>query len=139
MARVWRWAAAVEKFGLVKQVDFRGFVTDTELPLWYNAAAVTIFPSLYEGFGLPVLEAMACGSPVIAANTSAIPEVTGQAALLYEPDDLIGLIDHIAVVLDDSELAAKMQENGLNQATRFSWQRASQEMVTVYERALHSE
>jgi glycosyltransferase involved in cell wall biosynthesis len=131
--------AAVEKYGLVKQVDFRGFVADTELPLWYNAATATIFPSLYEGFGLPVLEAMACGSPVIAANTSAIPEVAGKAALLYEPDDLSGLIDHIAIVLDDPQLAAKMQENGLSRANRFSWQRASQEMITVYDRALHSE
>jgi glycosyltransferase involved in cell wall biosynthesis len=131
--------SAVEKYGLKKQVDFRGFVTDTELPLWYNAAAATIFPSLYEGFGLPVLEAMACGSPVIAANTSAIPEVAGQAALLYEPDDLTELIDHIAILLDDPQIAAKMQENGLNQATRFTWQRASQELITVYDRALHSE
>ncbi len=131
--------SAVEKYGLKKQVDFRGFVTDTELPLWYNAAAATIFPSLYEGFGLPVLEAMACGSPVIAANTSAIPEVAGQAALLYEPDDLTELIDHIAILLDDPQIAAKMQENGLSQATRFTWQRASQELITVYDRALHSE
>jgi glycosyltransferase involved in cell wall biosynthesis len=131
--------AAVEKFGLENQVDFRGFVADTELPLWYNAAAATIFPSLYEGFGLPVLEAMACGSPVIAANTSAIPEAAGQAALLYEPDDLTELIEHIAIILDDPQHAAKMQENGLNQANRFSWRRASQEMITVYDRALKSE
>ena len=130
---------AVEKYGLVDQVEFRGFVADAEVPLWYNAAAATIFPSLYEGFGLPVLEAMACGSPVIAANSSSIPEVAGQAALLYEPDDLTQLIDHISVVLDDPQLAAKMQENGLNQANRFSWPRASQEMISVYDRALQSE
>ena len=117
-------------------MDFRGFVPDAELPLWYNAAAATIFPSLYEGFGLPVLEAMACASPVIAANTSAIPEAAGGAALLYEPDDMTALINHIGTILDDPQVAAKMKEKGIRQASQFSWQRAAAKMINVYERAL---
>ncbi len=126
----------VEMCGLESQVDFRGFAPDAELPLWYNAAAITIFPSLYEGFGLPVLEAMACGAPVIGANTSAIPEAAGQAALLYEPDDMAALINHIETILDLPQVTAKMKEDGINQASKFSWRRAGRKMMTIYDQAL---
>ena len=126
----------VEKHGLESQVEFRGYVPDSELALWYNSAAMTIFPSLYEGFGLPILEAMACGSPVIGANTSSIPEAAGQAALLYEPDDMAALINHIETILDVPPVTARMREDGLKQASNFSWHRAGRQMIAVYDRAL---
>lgn len=128
--------ARVESLGLQKQVLFAGYVPDDELPLWYNAASALLFPSLYEGFGLPVAEAMACGTPVIAADTSAIPEVAGEAALLFAPQDVTGLVKQITAVLDNQELAGTMRERGLRQAQQFSWERAGRETAEVYRRAL---
>jgi glycosyltransferase involved in cell wall biosynthesis len=126
----------VRALDLEKRVRFTGYVSDGELPLWYNAAAVLVFPSVYEGFGLPVAEAMACGTPVVAANTSAIPEAAGVAARLFKAQDGAELSDHIAAVLDDPHLAATMREHGLQQSRQFSWKRAGEEMVDVYRRAL---
>jgi glycosyltransferase involved in cell wall biosynthesis len=111
-------------------------VADEELPLWYNAAAIFVFPSLYEGFGMPVLEAIACGTPVIAANTSSIPEVAGSAARLFAPQDVDSLAEHIQTVLDNSSLANSMRECGLEQAQHFSWPHSGRRMVAVYEQAL---
>ncbi len=124
---------------LEKRVRFTGYVSDGELPLWYNAAAVLVFPSVYEGFGLPVAEAMACGTPVVAANTSAIPEAAGVAARLFKAQDGAELSDHIAAVLDDPHIAATMREHGLQQSRQFSWKRAGEEMVDVYRRVLEEE
>ncbi|MGD8583925.1 MAG: glycosyltransferase family 1 protein [Chloroflexota bacterium] len=126
----------VQALGLEKRVRFTGYVPDDELPLWYNAASALVFPSYYEGFGMPVLEAMACGTPVIAAQTSAIPEAAGNAALLFDPQDKKALREQIAAVLDDPSLAAKMRQKGLTQAARYSWPRAAQAMLDVYRRAL---
>jgi glycosyltransferase involved in cell wall biosynthesis len=126
----------VRELDLEKRVRFTGYVSDGELPLWYNAAAALVFPSVYEGFGLPVAEAMACGTPVVAADTSAIPEAAGAAARLFKVQDGTELSDHIAAVLDDPHLAATMREHGLQQSRQFSWKRAGEEMVDVYRRAL---
>lgn len=126
----------VEALGLQDRVRFTGYVPDDDLPLWYNAATLLVFPSVYEGFGMPVVEAMACGTPVVAANTSSVPEATGEAALLFEPQDVAGLADRIAAVLNNSNLSAKMQEQGLRQAQRFSWEQAGRETAAVYRRAL---
>lgn len=126
----------VRELDLEERVRFTGYVSDGELPLWYNAAAVLVFPSVYEGFGLPVAEAMACGTPVVAANTSAIPEAAGVAARLFKAQDGAELSDHIAAVLDDPHLTATMREHGLQQSRQFSWERAGEEMVDVYRRAL---
>ena len=109
---------------------------DAELPLWYNAAAVLVFPSHYEGFGMPILEAMASGTPVIAAQTSAIPEVIGAAGLLFDPQDKMVLSECLAAVLDDPGRAAGMREDGLTQAGKFTWQQAARGMIDVYQRAL---
>ncbi len=122
--------------GLDERVRFTGYVPDAELPLWYNAASALVFPSYYEGFGMPVLEAMACGTPVIAAHTSAIPEATGDAALLFDPKDKEALHERMAAVLDDRALADKMRRKGLAQAARYTWPRAAREMLDVYGRAL---
>jgi glycosyltransferase involved in cell wall biosynthesis len=126
----------VGQYGIEEQVRFTGYVPNADLPFWYNAADLLVFPSVYEGFGLPVLEAMACGTPVVAANTSAIPEVVGQAARLFDAGDLSTLTDHIVNVLDDPQLVATMQDAGRDQASNFTWQRAGEEMDAVYGRAL---
>ena len=126
----------VRSLGLEERVRFAGYVPGDELPLWYNAASVLVFPSHYEGFGMPVLEAMACGTPVIAAQTSAIPEAAGDAAMLFDPLDRTTLSERLAAVLDDPLTAAKMREQGLLQAKRYSWQNSAREMLAVYRKAL---
>ncbi len=126
----------VKALNLEQQVRFTGYVDDKTLPLWYNAATMFIFPSLYEGFGMPVLEAIACGTPVIAANTSSIPEVTGQAARLFDPQDVTLLANHIETMLDNPAETAAMIEQGLAQTQHFSWANSAKKMIAVYERAL---
>jgi glycosyltransferase involved in cell wall biosynthesis len=130
--------ASAERLGLVKsgKVRFLGRVPDEELTLWYNSAAAFTYPSLYEGFGLPVLEAMACGTPVIAANTSAFPEVVGEAGLLVDPTDEAAWCRALMTVLNDSELHSKLSTLGLEQAAKFSWQKAAEETARVYDRVL---
>lgn len=129
----------VEALGLRGRVHFAGYVADEELPLWYNAAAVLVFPSAYEGFGMPVAQAMACGTPVVAADVSAIPEAAGEAALLFPPQDVEALAGQIAAVLDDLALAATLRERGIAQARRFTWAEAGRQTAEVYERALSDE
>jgi glycosyltransferase involved in cell wall biosynthesis len=122
--------------GLEKQVRFTGYIADEELPLWYNAATLLAFPSVYEGFGMPVVEAMACGTPVVAAQSSSIPEAGGEAALYFNPDNVDALTNCLSAVLDDATLATTMRLKGLAQARLFSWARAGQETARVYGRAL---
>ena len=128
--------AQVVELGLVGRVRFTGYVEDASLPLWYNAATLLLFPSVYEGFGMPVVEAMACGTPVIAARSSSIPEAGGEAVLYFNPNDVDELTTHLTAVLDDDDLADSMREKGLIQARRFSWERAGEETARVYRRAL---
>lgn len=128
--------ARVERLKLADRVFFPGFVPTAELPWWYRAADLFIYPSLYEGFGLPVLEAMACGTPVITSNASSLPEVAGDAALLVPPDDADALAAAMARVWHDRTLAAALQEAGLAQASRFSWQRTARETIAVYRAVL---
>jgi glycosyltransferase involved in cell wall biosynthesis len=129
--------ATAERLGLTAsgRVRFLGRVPDDELPLWYNIAAVCVYPSLYEGFGLPPLEAMACGTPVVVSNTSSLPEVAGDAGLKIDPEDTSAWAGAIETVLSDSELAADMSRKGLKQAAMFSWERAARETAAVLERA----
>jgi glycosyltransferase involved in cell wall biosynthesis len=125
--------AHVRDLGLADKVRFAGYVSDADLPLWYNAAAALVYPSVYEGFGLPVIQAMACGTPVIAAKTSAIPEAAGSAALFFDPHDITALAEHIAAVLDDPQIAVTMRQQGLAQACEFSWQKAGQQLLASYQ------
>jgi glycosyltransferase involved in cell wall biosynthesis len=128
--------AAVERLDLTERVIFSGYVPEEEKPLWYNAAELFVYPSLFEGFGLPPLEAMACGTPVIVCNTSSLPEVVGDAGIKVPPGDVSALAQAIAAMLHDQAGRAAWQERGLVQAERFSWHAAARQTVRVYERAL---
>lgn len=128
--------AQVERLELQRRVRFAGYVPDEELPLWYNAGALLVFPSVYEGFGLPILEAMACGTPVIAAGTAVVPEVIGEAGLLFPAADAAALADAMSHVLDEPDVADAMRRAGLLQARRFTWEQAGRQMVAVYQQAL---
>ena len=122
----------VEGLHLTGHVHFLHDVTDTDLPALYNGASLLTTPSFYEGFGLPALEAMACGTPVVVANRSSLPEVVGEAGLLVNPDDADDIAQALARVLTDEVLQARMREMGLTQAAQFSWERAAQETLAVY-------
>jgi len=128
--------AAVDRLHLSDQVRFVGYVPAGELPWWYNAAELFVYPSLYEGFGLPPLEAMACGTPVIASNASSLPEVVGRAGILVNPTDGEGLTRAMEQVLASQELREEMRAAGLAQARRFSWQQAARGTADSYRRAL---
>ena len=125
------WAQA-EALGIAGRVHFVGYVPDEALPLWYNTADLLVMPSLYEGFGMPIVEAMACGTPVITAEVSAMPEAGGTAARYFAPHDAAGLAAQIRTVWHDAGLAAALRQQGLAQAARFSWVRAGEETAAVY-------
>jgi glycosyltransferase involved in cell wall biosynthesis len=126
----------VEELDLAGEVCFVGYVTAEELPCWYNAAEALVYPSLYEGFGLPALEAMACGTPVVTSSTSSLPEVVGQAGVLVEPTDVAALTAALQQVVADAGLRAQMRVDGLAQAGGFSWPKTAHGTVRSYRRAL---
>jgi alpha-1,3-rhamnosyl/mannosyltransferase len=121
-----------ERLGLMDQVRFAGPISEDDLPAVYAGARVFVFPSLYEGFGLPVLEAMACGTPVVCSSTSSLPEVVGDAALTVDPLDEQALAAVMARALGDVAQREEMRARGLAQAARFSWERTAQETLAVY-------
>ncbi|MCB8982870.1 MAG: glycosyltransferase family 4 protein [Ardenticatenaceae bacterium] len=125
----------VQTLGLEKRVRFTGYVPDEDLPLWYNAAALFVFPSVYEGFGMPVVEAMACGLPVVASCSSSIPEATGDAGLLFDPHNAVELAERMASVLNDPALSARMRQQGITHAANFSWEQAGRQTAVVYRQA----
>ena len=114
-------------------VRFLGHVPDADLPALVNGALAFVYPSLYEGFGLPPLEAMACGTPVLTSNRSSLPEVVGDAALLVDPDDRGQLADALARIAGDAALRADLRERGMQQARRYSWDETARLTVKVYE------
>ena len=126
----------LEKLEQPNGVLLSGYVPDADLPAVITGAAAYVLASLYEGFGLPILEAMACGTPVVCSNTSSMPELGGDAARYFDPRDTQAMAAAIAPVLGDSDLRAEMRGRGLQQAARFSWQRAARETVAVYERVM---
>ena len=126
----------VEELGLRDSVHFPGYVSLEELPLWYNAATCFVYPSLYEGFGLPPLEAMACGTPVLSSDAASLPEVVGDAGLLLDPLDEEVWARELARVLGRPDLRRELAERGLDRARRFNWGRAAEETVHVYRCAL---
>lgn len=135
----WRFTPVFEtvtRLRLDQDVRFLGFVPEEDLPLWYNAADAFAYPSLYEGFGLPVLEAMACGSPVVTSDASSLPEVAGPAAVTVSPTDTRALADALQSILTDPARRAELRAAGLAQATRFTWSAMTDQIVASYSRAV---
>jgi glycosyltransferase involved in cell wall biosynthesis len=124
--------AHVQRAGLGDRVHFPGFVAEADLPALYCLASAFAFPSWYEGFGLPVLEAMACGTPVVAANNSSLPEVVDEAGLLVDAADVDGLSGALGRLLTDEALQGRLIRAGLDQAQGFTWEGAAQQLLHVY-------
>ncbi len=118
--------------GVSDRTRFIGFAAEEDKPALYAAATVFLYPSVYEGFGLPPLEAMASGTPVIVSNSSSLPAVVGDAGILLAPDDEQGWADALGQALTDERTRVEMRERGLEQARRFSWERAARETLVVY-------
>ncbi len=135
-ARTWRGAIAHPP--LLGRVDYRGYVSDGERQAVYAGARLLVLPSFDEGFGMPVVEAMSLGIPVVASTRGALPEVSGGAALLVDPEDLAGLSQAMERVLFDDELARRMGEDGLRRAARFTWPRTAELTRVAYERAIEA-
>jgi glycosyltransferase involved in cell wall biosynthesis len=119
-----------------EHVHLIGFARDEDLPALYSGAALTAFPSLYEGFGLPILESMACGTPVVTANVSSLPEVAGDAALLINPYDVQALTDSIRRLITDETLRSTLTQRGYEQVKQFTWAKAARQLRAIYERVL---
>lgn len=126
----------VATLGLSDQVRFIHNVPDDDLPGLYNAASVLALPSFYEGFGLPALEALSCGTPVVVANRASLPEVVGETGLLVNPDDPEAIAQALARVMTDGALRARLRELGPAQAARFTWERTARETLAVYRTVL---
>lgn len=135
--RGWYWEPLVrraEALDLGDRVRFLDYIPDADRAPLYAAASVFAFPSRYEGFGLPILEAMACGTPVVCSNTSSLPEIAGPAARYVPPDHSAALAEAISAVLADPALADDLRERGLRRAGEFTWERAARQTLTVYQR-----
>jgi glycosyltransferase involved in cell wall biosynthesis len=119
---------------LERDVIFAGYADSQSLPLWYSAASVFVYPSLYEGFGLPVLEAMACGTPVITSDTSSLPEVVGDAGLTVDPTDIDAMSMSIQRLLNDGALRNDLRRRGVERARAFSWRQTAERTANLYRR-----
>lgn len=122
----------VGKLGLAESVRFPGYIAGDDVAALYSLATVFAYPSLWEGFGLPVLEAMACGTPVLTSDVSALPEVAGDAALFVPPTDVEAIADGLTRLLGDAALRADLGARGLRRAAAFSWERCARETLAVY-------
>jgi len=121
----------------LKHFIFPGYIPSGEMPLMYNAATLFLYPSLRESFGLPILEAMGCGAPVITSNTSSMPEIAGDAALLvdpFQPDQLTGAIRQM---LADSSLLATFRQKGIARAAEFTWKASAEQLLKIYQAVIH--
>lgn len=123
----------LEELDMRDAVRFPGYVPSADLPVLYNAATVAVTPSVYEGFGLPVLEAMACGTPVVSSCASSLPELGGEAARYFDPYNVEEMASTIRAAWTDGELRAEMREKGLAQAAKFTWAQAAEETLAVYD------
>jgi len=133
------WGQGLEKSPIAAtlkdRIIFTGYVSDADLALLYAGARVFVYPSFYEGFGLPVLEAMACGCPVVCANTASLPEVAGNAAIYCDPQDALCLANAIAEVFASDALYAQLSRQGLEQAAHFDWSAAAEKTLNVFQYA----
>lgn len=128
-------AQCAASLGVADAVVWLGYLNDDRLLIEYQTADIFVQPSLYEGFGLPVLEAFACGTPVICSNKGSLPEVAGGAALIVQPHDTIGLAEAMRSVLTDSHLARDMRARGLRQAQKFNWEATARMTMAAYKKA----
>jgi len=126
-----------ERLNLEKEIIRTGFIKQEELPLFYNAAEAFIVPSFYEGFGLIGLEAMACGTPVISSNTTSLPEVLGEAAIYFNPNNPKKMAEKMKLVLTDKKLYNEMREKGFRQIRKYSWEKMGKETIGIYKELLN--
>lgn len=124
----------IRRKGLENEIIVTGYVPDEDLPVLYAAADVAVYPSIFEGFGFPVLEAMACGTPVVTSNTSSIPEVAGDAAVLVNPLSTDEIASGIQKVLYDDGLRASLREKGLKRAAMFNWDATARQTLEVFKK-----
>jgi glycosyltransferase involved in cell wall biosynthesis len=127
--------AQVDALGLAERVQFPGYVPEDGLPALFAGALAFVFPSLYEGFGLPVLEAQKYGVPVLTANNSSLPEVAGDAALLVDPHDVDAIAAAMRRLATDEGLRQELSRKGLENVKRFSWEKCARETLAVLEEA----
>ncbi len=123
---------AIRSNRMEQYIHLIGFVADEDLPALYTEAIVTAFVSLYEGFGFPVLESMACGTPAITSNVSSLPEVAGDSAVMVDPHQVDAIIDGLKQLLDDSAYRSILREKGFQQVKKFSWDRSAQQLIEIY-------
>lgn len=129
-------SALIQELGLAQDVIIAGYVSNNELPLWYNASEVFVYPSIYEGFGMPVLEAMACGRPVVVSDSSSLPEVVGSSGILVSPTDTAGWAEALSTLLADSALRADFSARGRERARHFTWESTARATVEAYHKVL---
>jgi glycosyltransferase involved in cell wall biosynthesis len=129
---------SVGELGLEESVTFTGYVPERDLPPLYSGALCFVYPSYFEGFGLPPLEAMKCGAPVITGNRTSLPEVVGTAGLMVDPFDKDALAEAMRRVIDDPQLRQTLRERGLIQARSFDWRETARLTLQAYERAVES-
>lgn len=132
-------SSVLKKLGIENTVRFLGYVADEDLLSLYRNAEVFLFPSLYEGFGIPVLEAFACGTPVVCSNAGALPEVAGDAAILVDPREPAEMAKAACMIMDNSELRRLLIERGFRQVRMFSWEQSAQITLQVYREVLNAE
>lgn len=138
-AKGWKFDSIFEKIQQLELQDdicFTGYIDDEDVPSIYSGASIFAFPSTYEGFGIPLLEAMQCEVPVVASNASCIPEVVGEAGLLFDPYDIDGWVEGMYNILTKEALRTELIHKGLQQASQFSWEKTAKETLAVYEKAL---
>ncbi len=128
--------ATVRELGLEDHVLFPGFVDDADLPALYSAAAFFAYPSLYEGFGLPIVEALACGTPVLTADNSCLPEAAGPGALYVKADSVESIAAGIMRLAEDEPLRRSLVTAGQAHAATFTWQRSARQLLSAYQRVL---
>jgi glycosyltransferase involved in cell wall biosynthesis len=128
--------AVIRECGVEDRVDFAHFIPEDDLPAYYRGATALVHPSLHEGFGLPVLEALASGTPVVASNATAIPEVAGEAALLFDPTDLYDIAASIRTIVLDETVQEQLRTRGLERARMFSWDRVARRTESALREAV---
>ena len=127
---------AIQRLGVSEAVRLTGYVRQEDLPALYAGATIFLFPSLYEGYGMPILEAMACGTPVLTSNVTSLPEVAGDAAVLVDPLDVESICQGILQLMEEPQLRDQYIRKGLERVKEFTWERTARETLAVYKKTL---